>query len=225
MAWWMLIALLQAAPTPEPTAAPPNATATASKVDEQATHVSILGLSSTSNSGYRPLTSPERWRLFLNGTCCSPGAFGPVIATSIVGQLTSTPQEWGGGAVGYGKRLTSAVGTNVVQGVIQYAGNALLKQDPRFIRSGAGSFGHRMGHAVAFTFLTYNSKAETRLGTANLASFYGSSVVAILWYPPGHHAWSDGVKAANLQMGMNVVFNILQEFWPDIRHRGKHPSP
>jgi hypothetical protein len=46
-------------------------------------------------------------------------------------------------------------------------------------------------------------------------------MATILWYPRGHHALSEGLSAANFQMAMNAVFNLFQEFWPDIRRMFK----
>ncbi len=185
--------------------------------EERATHVSLIGLSETSALDYSPLTRQERWRLFLNQTATSPGAFAPVIATAVLAQRFRTPPEWGDNASGFGKRTALAFGTNVVQGVIQSAGGALLKQDPRFIRSGTGGFWRRAGHAVLFTVFTYDDRGRTCFGAANVASYYGSSIVSALLYPPGHHAWREGVQAANLQMAMSAAFNVFQEFWPDMR--------
>jgi hypothetical protein len=185
--------------------------------EDAATHVSLIGFSETSALDYSSLTRQERWRLFLNQTATSPGAFAPVVVTAVISQRFRTPLEWGDNASGFGKRLALAFGTNVVQGVIQSGGDALLKQEPRFIRSGAGGFWRRAGHAVLFTVFTYDDRGRTRFGAANVASFYGSSIVSALLYPPGHNAWREGVQAANLQMAMNAAFNIFQEFWPDMR--------
>jgi hypothetical protein len=185
--------------------------------EEAATHVSLIGFSETSALDYSPLTRQERWRLFLNQTVTSPGAFAPVLATAVLAQRFRTPPEWGDNASGFGKRMALAFGTNVVQGVIQSAGDAVLKQDPRFIRSGTGGFWRRAGHAVLFTVFTYDDRGRTCFGAANVASFYGSSIASALFYPRGHHAWREGVQAANLQMAMSAAFNVFQEFWPDIR--------
>jgi hypothetical protein len=185
--------------------------------EDAATHVSLMGLSETSALDYSPLTRRERWRLFMNQTVTSLGAYAPVVVTAVVAQRLRTPPEWGDNASGFGKRMALAFGTNVVKGVIQSGGAALLKQDPRFIRSGGGGFWRRAGHAVLFTVFTYDDRGRTCFGSANVASFYGSNVVSALLYPPGHHAWREGVQAANLQMAMSAAFNVLQEFWPDMR--------
>jgi hypothetical protein len=185
--------------------------------EEAATHVSLIGFSETSALDYSPLTRQERWRLFLNQTVTSPGAFAPVLATAVLAQRFRTPPEWGDNASGFGKRMALAFGTNVVQGVIQSAGDAALKQDPRYIRSGQGNFWRRAGHAVLFTVFTYDDRGRTCFGTANVASYYGSSIASALLYPPGHHAWREGVRAANLQLAMSAAFNVFEEFWPDIR--------
>jgi hypothetical protein len=187
-----------------------------------ATHVSILGFTETEAVNYRPLTGHERWELFLNSTFTTPGAYAPVLVTAAVSQLQRTPPEWGQGASGFNKRLAVAFGTNIVQGVIQTAGDALTKEDPRFVRAGTGGFWHRAQHAVLFTVFTLDDRGRTRFGAANLASFYGSSVVSALWYPRGHNALREGVRAANLQIAMNAVFNLFQEFWPDIKRAIRH---
>jgi hypothetical protein len=227
-------ALVRLEPPPEPAPAQSNSLRSAygprpdSVVavvarEEAATHVSLIGFSATSALDYSPLTRQERWRLFLNQTMTSPGAFAPVLATAVLAQRFRTPPEWGDSASGFGKRMALAFGTNVVQGVIQSAGDAVLKQDPRYIRSGQGNFWRRAGHAVLFTAFTYDERGRTCFGTANVASYYGSSIASALLYPPGHHAWREGVQAANLQLAMSAAFNVFEEFWPDLRRAFRRP--
>jgi len=232
MLWFFFSAFLQASDPPASDPPPsdpqdaglPAGVSMTSPAAPDPAHVNVLGLASTSGADYQPLNGHERWRFFLNSTVASPGAFAPVVATSLVAQLRLEPPEWDDHFDGYGKRLLSAFGTNIVQGVIQSSGNALLKTDPRYIRSAQPGFWHRAGHAVLFTTFTYNEHGKARPGIANLASFYGSNIIAVLWYPPGHHAVSEGVKTANIQMGLNLGFNVLQEFWPDIKRAFVHKS-
>ena len=177
----------------------------------------ITGTGAVSGSAYVPLTGRERWQLYLTQNFTSVGAWFAPVTSSLIDHVNSRPPEWGGDFGGYGRRLASRYGTNLVQGSVEAAGCAILGHDPRYIRSSQSGVWRRMGHAFLYSFLTRNGNGDTRLGIATLGSFYATGMVTQSWMPDRYRALGDGVREGNRQLIFSVAFNQFQEFWPEIR--------
>ena len=182
----------------------------------------VTGIASVSATNYQPLTPHERWKLYFKQNYWSVGAyFGPCVSALVVDQATGEPPEWGGGIGGYGRRLSSRLGTAIVQGTFQAPVAALLGEDVRYISSGQEGFKKRAKHVVLFSFVTYNTQGHKTLNIANIGGFYASSAISTLWIPQkqsvGLYTLADGSK----QAGLTILINMIQEFWPDIRQKLK----
>jgi hypothetical protein len=183
----------------------------------------LTGLAATSRLHYRPLTGQERWKLYWQQNYFSMGAyFAPFTSALVLDQARGNPYEWGGGFPGYGRRAASRLGGAILQGTFQASVAALLKEEVRYIASDQRSLKRRAVHAVLYSFLTYDRRGHPTLNLANLGGYYASSAVSTLWLPGRtrvvRHTLSDG----SLQVAISVPINLVQEFWPEIRHRAFH---
>jgi hypothetical protein len=179
----------------------------------------VTGLVSASAANYQPLTGSQRVKLYFKQNYWSVGAyFGPFAAALILDQSTGSPAQWGGGFSGYGKRVASRFGTGIVQGTVQAPVAAVLHEDVRYIVSKQQGLKRRAWHAVVYSFLTYNTHGQPTVNIANISSYYAASAVSTLWLPGyynvGRYALIDGSES----LGLSIPVNILQEFWPEIRH-------
>jgi len=185
----------------------------------------VTGLVSTTEASYIPLTGEERWRLYWKMNFFSVGAyFGPFFSALVLDQSTGSPAAWGGGFEGYGRRVGSRTASAVLQGTFQAPAAYLLHEDVRYIVSKQHGFGHRALHAIAYSFLTYNSSGHPTVNIANLSAYYGSTAVSTAWLP-GHYKVLDyTLSNSSEQILLTFPVNLLQEFWPEIsrpfhRHR------
>lgn len=165
---------------------------------------------------YQPLTSRERWNLYAKKTY-GPEAWARDAFVSGLRQLKNEPPEWGQGAAGYGHRFGAGFARHVVRASIEYGGGALLGEDPRYERCQCRGAFPRAGHAVKSTFLARNREGERVLAAARLTGIYGSQVIALAWYPKRYTVVGDGLRWGTLSLGFNAGFNVLREFWPDLR--------
>ncbi|HMB30088.1 MAG TPA: hypothetical protein VKS99_18395, partial [Blastocatellia bacterium] len=108
-------------------------------------------------------------------------------------------------------------GTNVVQNSILAVGAATLHEEPRYISSSSKGFFRRSGHALLFTVVTYNNGSKKTPAVAGVGSIYAASMITSLWMPKRYTMLGDGVRDANLQLAYNVMFNLVEEFWPEIK--------
>jgi hypothetical protein len=179
----------------------------------------ITGLGTASAANYHPLTGKERWHLYWKQNYASPGAyFGPVFTALVLDQSTNTPRAWGGGWPGFGRRLGSRTAMAMTQGTIQASLAAVLDEDVRYISSADTGFKRRLLHAIKFSFLTYNSKGQTRLNIANLTSIYATTAISTAWVPIQGSGAKYTLTNGSAQIALTVPINIVQEFWPEIRH-------
>jgi hypothetical protein len=180
----------------------------------------VTGLSSISASDYHPLTGKQRWKLYWKQNYWSVGAyFGPAFTALALDQATGSPSQWGGGFAGYGQRLGSRILTAIAQGTFQAALAPALDEDVRYISRGQGGFKRRALHAVAFSFVTFNSQGRTTLNISNLVSYYAATALSTTWVPISGSKGTYILTNGSEQIALSVPVNLVQEFWPEIRHK------
>jgi hypothetical protein len=183
----------------------------------------VTGLASASESGYSPLTADERWELYLKQNYASRGAYvGSFWSALVLDQGTGNPKEWGGGFPGYGRRVASRFGSAVIQGSFQAPVAALLHEDVRYITSNQHGFKRRARHAMLYSFLTYNNQGQPTPNIGNLGGYYAASAASTLWLPVHSNVATYALSDGSQQAGLSVLVNLLQEFWPEIRHSVLH---
>jgi hypothetical protein len=179
----------------------------------------VTGIVSASAVDYHPLTASERWKVYWKQNFWSVGAyFGPFFVALVLDQATGSPHQWGGGFEGYGRRVGSRIATAWLQGTFQAAGAAALHEDVRYITSGQTGFKRRALHAVVYSFLTYNNEGRPTLNIANLSSYYAATAVSVLWVPGRGNTATYALSNGSEQIALSIPVNMLQEFWPEIRH-------
>ncbi len=132
-------------------------------------------------------------------------------------QLENQNPSFGQGMQGYAKRLAAsfadqAMGNMLTEGVVP----ALIHQDPRYFRLGAGSKGARTWHALTSIFV---AKMDSGHNTFNFSEWGGNSIsvaASNLYYPDTRTA-HDNVQKLLLQCGTDAFSNVLKEFWPDVK--------
>jgi len=186
----------------------------------QATEVNpVTGLAVASPTNYTPLTGSERWELYWKMTYASPGPyFSPLVNAALLDQDNGTPRQWGGGFPGFGRRLASRAGNAILQGTFQAPFAAILHEDVRYIPTSRRSFQRRALHAVLYSFLTYNDAGHPTLNVANLTAFYAATAVTTTWLPDIRNAAKYTLSNGTEQIALSFPLNVVQEFWPEIRH-------
>jgi hypothetical protein len=166
---------------------------------------------------YTPLTSGERWQRYGKQSVLGPTTYLGALASGLIQQWDNSPPEWHQGMEGYGKRVASSFATFNVDVAIYEGSAAALGYEPRYIHSGQSGFMPRLGHAVKFTFLTYDSKRHLRFNVPAFAAAYGGAMITTTWYPDRYSALHDGVRIGNYQLAVTFGLNVLREFSPEFR--------
>jgi hypothetical protein len=129
----------------------------------------------------------------------------------------------GQGGAGYGRYYWRVF---VDSGIENYMAEAIVpavtKEDPRYYTLGKGGFIKRTGYAVSRLFVT---RTDSGKNTINISELVGSGAAASIgnaYYPAQSNPWVKTYQRWGTQVGLDGVFNILKEFWPDINHAVFH---
>jgi hypothetical protein len=139
--------------------------------------------------------------------------------SSLVAHARNTPHEWGRGGTGLAKRVGSAIGTHAVKNTIQYGVAGLRHEDLRYHPSGKHGLRPRMEAALKSTVITRKTTTGKKtVGSGKIAGNFGSGLISRAWQPARLRTVSGGFATGGMMMGADATSNVVQEFWPEIRH-------
>jgi hypothetical protein len=147
----------------------------------------------------------------------SPTAILGFAAYAGVLQKIDTPEEWGQGGAGFGKRFASTAAWSGIHSALAFGLDSALHQDPRYHRSGSGGVWRRSGHALRETILTRTDSGGETLSTWRLGSAYGAAFLSNQWYPDRLNTVRLGMIQGTMTIGFDLAGNLGSEFWPDIK--------
>ena len=178
---------------------------------------------------YTPPTEKEKLRLF------AFDAFGPyAFATAaVVGgyqEATKSPPEWGSGWNGFGTRVASDFGIQVVTTTTRYGMAEILREDAAYYRCECRGFFPRLSHALISTLTGRHGKdGHTVFSIPGLVSPYAGTMTALAWYPD-RYSVKDGFRMGNYNLLGQAAGNVAMEFiyggpHTMFSHLGRSKSP
>lgn len=128
----------------------------------------------------------------------------------------STPEFHQGGA-GYGRYYwhslaDQAVGNYFTEAIVP----AATRQDPRYYTLGHGGLFRRTGYAVSRLLVTRTDSGGRTFNFSEIIGNGAGAGVSDLYYPRSERTWTKTGQKWLTQVGLDGVFNVLKEFWPDI---------
>ena len=127
--------------------------------------------------------------------------------------------KFGEGASGYGKRFGAAYADQVIGNYFTEAiVPSIMHQDPRYFRMGSGPKLRRLGYALTRTVVT---RTDRGCAAFNYSEIVGNGIAAGLsnfYYPRADRTVSETAEKLGVQVVSDSAFNVLLEFWPDMRH-------
>jgi len=180
----------------------------------------ILGIipnyrTSPSLLNYKPLTIREKFGI------ASEDAFDPgtVALAAIVagqGQLTNGNRSFGQGAAGYSRYTGAAFGDLAIGDYMTEAVfPVLLHQYPRYFRRGTGSGWARLGYAMGQIFWTRRDSGGSQFNYSEVVGNSAAVAISQAYYANNRTA-GEAASKLGLQIGADMVSNLLKEFWPEL---------
>jgi len=149
-----------------------------------------------------------------------PFSFAIAGIQSGIEQATNDKKEYGQGMLGYSKRygadFTDAF-TNELFVVGVYP--TLLHEDPRYFRLGQGSGMHRVGYALSRILIARTDAGGHRFNTSEFLGNFTSGALSQTYYPSSERGFGGVANRAFVQIGYDALFNVLKEFYPDIKRK------
>jgi hypothetical protein len=169
-----------------------------------------LGQTPQSTPYGRP-DAEKRFKRYVNDTV-GPFAWVGITAGAAIGTATDSPEGWESNGRGFGKRVASNFGRNLIRNTVSYSLDEALKLDSHYYRSDKKNIGSRVGNALLSTVTARKSNGKRTVGVPRLVGTYTSNIIAAeTWYPPGND-WKDGVRSGTISLGVNAVVNLFREF-------------
>ena len=166
-----------------------------------------------------PATTPDyvfpdqekRFKRYLKNTV-GPFRLARTAASAGIDQWSDSPEEWGQGMEGYGKRFASSLGRNAIQQSVQYGLDEALHLDTGFQRSKREGFGPRLKDALLENVTSRTRSGKRVISVPRFVGTYTGAIVAYeAWYPE-RYSYKDGLRSGSTTLLINFGINVFREF-------------
>lgn len=120
--------------------------------------------------------------------------------------------EFGGGALGYGKRFgagyADVAASTFLSGAVF---PTLFKQDPRYFYKGSGSTSSRIWRAAGNAVMCRGDNGRWQVNYSNIAGVFGGAALSSTFYPTNNRAMFT-LTSGFIRLGESSLAGIFQEF-------------
>jgi hypothetical protein len=153
----------------------------------------------------------ERFKRYLKSTA-GPFALVRTGVSAGINQWNDSPEEWGQGMKGYGKRYASGFGRNAIQQTVTYGLDEALHLDTGFQRSRREGFFPRLKDALAQNVTSRTRSGKRVVSAPRLVGVYSGAIIAAeTWYPE-RYSYKDGFRSGTMTLLTGFGINALREF-------------
>jgi len=140
-----------------------------------------------------------------------------------VAQWQNQYPAYGQGAKGYAKRYGGAFADGAIGSFLSEAIlPSILHEDPRYFRMGEGTKLHRISYAMSRVLVTRTDSGGKEFNFSEIFGNLGGAGMSNLYYPPGDRSLPQTMEKFTVSVLSDAGFNVLREFWPDMRHSILH---
>jgi len=171
---------------------------------------------------YQPISAKEKFKL---GALDAFDPYSFPIAGVLAGiaQATNEDAAWGQGLQGYGKRYAAGY-ADAISGSFMTTGvfPAILHEDPRYFRKGSGGFWPRTGYAIKRLLVIRTDSGGTSFNFSEFGGNATAGALSLTYHSAEERNFQNFVSGFYTQVTIDLVSNMLKEFWPDLRHKTLH---
>jgi hypothetical protein len=165
-----------------------------------------------------PLSAKGKFKLAVEDSF-DPYAYVIAGAFAGLGQTKGDPKSWGEESWGpYIKRYAASFADQTSENIMTEAViPSLLREDPRYFRLGTGGFFKRSGYALTRIWVTQTDAGHRTFNFSEIMGAAASAGISNIYYPREDRTMSANLSRWGVMVGEDTFFNLLKEFWPDIR--------
>jgi len=171
----------------------------------------VLSQQPASASAYIRPDAKTRFNRFVI-RAVGPFAIAGQVASAGISTWRNSPEEWGSHWEGFGRRVASGVGKNIIEQTAVYGLDEVLKVDSHYYRSRKKGVGARIRNALLSPVTARNRNGKRIIGVPRIAGIYGANIIAAETWYPDRYDWKDGMKSGTILLGIGAAFNLFKEF-------------
>jgi hypothetical protein len=163
-----------------------------------------------------PMTIQDKFVIYAHKSFGPPALILPAFGAGLgmINPPSKYPKEWKDGAGAFGRNYGYRLADRTSRDTAQFLTGALLREDPRYLRSTSSNPLARTVHALAFTIFDKTDSGRTTFAASNFAAAAAGGFVGMGILPHGYnditHA-EQHMASEFLQIGIG---NVLTEFEP-----------
>jgi hypothetical protein len=163
-----------------------------------------------------PMTIQDKFVIYAHKSFGPPALILPAFGAGLgmVNPPSKYPKEWKDGAGAFGRNYGYRLADRTSRNTGQFLTGALLREDPRYLRSASTNPFARTVHALVFTIFDKTDSGRTTFAASNFAAAAAGGFVGMGILPHGYnditHA-EQHMASEFLQIGIG---NVLTEFEP-----------
>ena len=175
----------------------------------------------------RPLTVRQKYILSLHQAFDLSSHIGNALEAAAQQAIDGQP-HYGQGWGAYGQRFAASEGDQISGSILIYGFlPSALHDDPRYFRRGHGSTLGRTWYAIDRTIITRKDNGASGFNFSQTVGQLISCGISTTYYPQQDRTAPRVFANWGTNLGFNSVYNVLLEFYPDVRHGifHRHPKP
>jgi hypothetical protein len=169
------------------------------------------------------LMPKDKFMLFVGDTR-DPISFVAAAFEAGIDQAGNNDPTFGQGLRGYGKRFAADFASDTTgRFIMDFAYPTIFGEDPRYYRLGHGSGGKRLGHALEHAVIAHRDSGSRMF---NFTEWLGTTTAVMVnnaYHPGNARGFGPTAEAVSISIGMDMGFDVLREFWPEVAHKLKLP--
>ena len=175
----------------------------------------------TEKSKKVPRFTPEDRARYYQQTTFSPFAFsGPLAGAAVIEWTTHNPPEWDQGFAGFGRRVASGYGRQVIANTIGLGVAFAANEDPRHYPTGQHGVWKRGLYAAREAFVSRSATTGALMPAySRIAGAYAAGFISNAWYPPPYSNVHSALYRGSTALVSDIVWQEFKEFWPDVRRK------
>ena len=169
------------------------------------------------NSG--PLSPWQKFKLGANNSISLATIFG-ALAGAGYGQAINSPEGYGQGGEGYGKRFGAEMARSASANLFgTFLIASAFHEDPRFYVRKHYSFMQSVKYAAVRVVVTRSDSGEQVVNLADIFGPLAGEALANTYYPEGNRDVSSTFIRYGSDLGWKFGGNFIRQYWPKINRR------